>query len=163
LTGPKDVEAVASDLGFDGGRRRAVEWTLAHDPRSVESLITLTELLVLGGGRPADLNAWGMSMLSAMGCLCSRLTPPGAWLTLSAASRSRIMWPPQPQRDRWCRTMRHSDAVGARRRRAPTLNELDNQTLSRRFVFSCLLTLFAIVTPAQTPSDAQLTILSPGD
>ena len=83
LTGPKDVEAVASDLGFDGGRRRAVEWTLAHDPRSVESLITLTELLVLGGGRPADLNAWGMSMLSAMGCLCSRLTPPGTWLTLS--------------------------------------------------------------------------------
>jgi len=60
--------------------------------------------------------------------------------------------------------MRHSDAVGARRRRAPTLNERDNQTLSRRFVLSCLLTLFAtVVTPAQTPSDAQLTILSPGD
>jgi hypothetical protein len=39
-------------------------------------------VLVLGGGRPADFDAWGMSMLGVQGCVCSRLTPPGRWSTL---------------------------------------------------------------------------------
>ena len=45
-------------------------------------MFSLTELLTLGGGRPADLDAWGMSMLVVQGCVCSRLTPPGRWPTL---------------------------------------------------------------------------------
>ena len=68
---------------MEGARRRALAWTLAHDRERLESMLSLTELLVLGGGRLADLDAWGMSMLTTNGCLCSRLTPPGRWLTLS--------------------------------------------------------------------------------
>jgi hypothetical protein len=41
-----------------------------------------TELLVLGGADLDRLRAWGMSMVVAEGCLCSRLTPPGRWPTL---------------------------------------------------------------------------------
>jgi hypothetical protein len=80
--GPEDFDAVAAQLGFDGTRRRAMTWTLAHDRERLESLVTLTELLVLGGGRLEGFDAWGMSMLTTSGCLCLRLTPPGRWLTL---------------------------------------------------------------------------------
>jgi hypothetical protein len=68
---------------MDGARRRALAWAFAHDRERLESMLSLTELLVLGGGRLADLDAWGMSMLTTDGCLCSRLTPPGRWSTLS--------------------------------------------------------------------------------
>jgi hypothetical protein len=48
----------------------------------VPSLFSVTELLTLGGAKLADLDAWGMSMVTWRGCVCSRLTPPGAWPTL---------------------------------------------------------------------------------
>jgi hypothetical protein len=38
----------------------------------------LTELLVLGGGRLAELDAWGMTSV-ATGCVCPRLPRPGTW------------------------------------------------------------------------------------
>jgi hypothetical protein len=59
-----------------------LRWMLTHEPMRVASMMTATELLVLGGGRPADLHAWGMSMVGWQGCLCSRVTAPGAWQTL---------------------------------------------------------------------------------
>jgi hypothetical protein len=79
---PADLEAMASELAFDGARRRASAWTFAHERNRLESMVSLTELLVLGGGAIDSLNAWGMSMLATSGCLCSRLTPPGRWSTL---------------------------------------------------------------------------------
>jgi hypothetical protein len=83
LSRPDDLDAVAAELSMEGARRRALAWTFAHEPQRIESLLSLTELLVLGGGRLDDLDAWGMSMLATTGCLCSRLTPPGRWSTLS--------------------------------------------------------------------------------
>jgi hypothetical protein len=83
LSGPEDLEAVAGELAMEGARRRALAWTLANDRSRLESMVSLTELLVLGGARLADLDAWGMSMLTTAGCLCARLTPPGRWSTLS--------------------------------------------------------------------------------
>jgi hypothetical protein len=38
---------------------------------------------VLGGGKPAALHPWGMSMVSTTGCICLRLTLPDAWAVLS--------------------------------------------------------------------------------
>jgi len=67
---------------MEGARRRAVRWALAHERDRVASMFSNTELLTLGGGDVARLNPWGMSMVIAEGCLCSRLTPPGRWPTL---------------------------------------------------------------------------------
>jgi hypothetical protein len=75
-------EAIAEELSIEGWRRRAVRWMLVHEADRVPSMFSLTEVLALGGGRVAALNPWGMSMLIAEGCVCSRLTPPGRWLTL---------------------------------------------------------------------------------
>jgi hypothetical protein len=77
------LDPLADDLGMERARRRAIGWTIAHEPDRAISMFTLTELLVLGGGRPADFNAWGMVMLAAGGCACSRLSPPGQWPILA--------------------------------------------------------------------------------
>ena len=75
-------EAIADELSIEGARRRAVRWMLVHDADRVPAMFSLTEVLVLGGARLADLHPWGMSMMIAQGCVCSRLTPPGMWPTL---------------------------------------------------------------------------------
>ena len=75
-------DRVADQISMEGWRRRAVRWMLAHEADRVRDMFSATELLALGGGRPADFNAWGMSMLGVQGCVCSRLTPPGRWSTL---------------------------------------------------------------------------------
>jgi hypothetical protein len=75
-------DRLADQLSMEGPRRTAIRWMLAHDSPRVASMFSAVELLVLGGGRPADFDAWGMSMLTWQGCLCSRLTPPGSWPTL---------------------------------------------------------------------------------
>jgi hypothetical protein len=75
-------DVIADELTMEGWRRRAVRWMLAHEADRVPSMFSLTEVLALGGGRAADLHAWGMSMMTVQGCVCSRLTPPGRWLTL---------------------------------------------------------------------------------
>jgi hypothetical protein len=74
--------AIADELSIEGWRRRALRWMLAHEPDRVASMFSLTEVLALGGGRLAALNGWGMPMIAADGCVCSRLTPPGRWPTL---------------------------------------------------------------------------------
>ncbi len=75
-------EGIADELSVEGWRRRAVRWMLLHEADHVSGMFSLTEVLTLGGGRVAALNAWGMSMVTAEGCVCSRLMPPGRWPTL---------------------------------------------------------------------------------
>ncbi|HJZ73877.1 MAG TPA: hypothetical protein VKE51_19195 [Vicinamibacterales bacterium] len=75
-------DQVVEVLGMEGARKRAVRWALAHERERVPSMFSATELLALGGGDLARLHHWGMSMVIAEGCLCSRLTPPGRWSTL---------------------------------------------------------------------------------
>jgi len=69
-------ETLERDLSLGGARRRAMRWTLAHDRDRFLSLLTLSDLLVLGGARTSDLHSWGMAVAAANGCLCSRLMPP---------------------------------------------------------------------------------------
>jgi len=75
-------DTIADELSIEGWRRRAIRWMLAHEADRVPSMFSLTEVMTLGGGRINALNAWGMSMVIAEGCVCSRLTPPGRWPTL---------------------------------------------------------------------------------
>jgi hypothetical protein len=75
-------DRAADEISMEGWRRRAVRWMLAHEADRVRDMFSATELLTLGGGRPGDFDAWGMSMLGVQGCVCSRLAPPGRWLTL---------------------------------------------------------------------------------
>ena len=76
-------EAIANQVSMEPARRQAVRWTLAHDGGRTISMFTLTELLVIGGGQPDTLSAWGMAAVAPSGCLCTRLTMPGQWWPLS--------------------------------------------------------------------------------
>jgi hypothetical protein len=76
------LDAIAEELSMEGWRRRAVRWMAAHEPERVPVMFSLTEVLTLGGGLVPELHRWGMSMIGAEGCPCSRLTPPGRWPTL---------------------------------------------------------------------------------
>ena len=75
-------DEIADAIALDGGRRRAIRWAAAHERDRIAAMFSATELLVLGGADLDRLHAWGMSMVVAEGCLCSRLTPPGRWPTL---------------------------------------------------------------------------------
>ena len=77
--GRESVAAIARDVDLDGWRTRALSWTIAHDPARTSSLFSMTDLLVLGGGRPASFNAWGTYGFKTAGCLCSHLAEPGDW------------------------------------------------------------------------------------
>jgi hypothetical protein len=77
------LNALAAELAIDGARARALGWTLTHEPERLLAMLSLTELLALGGGRTDSLHPWGMAVIATNGCLCSRLLPPGAWPTLS--------------------------------------------------------------------------------
>ncbi len=77
--GRGEVAAIAHDVDLDGWRTRALDWTLAHDSKRAASLFSLTELLVLGGGRPSSFDPWGVYAFRTAGCFCSRLPEPGAW------------------------------------------------------------------------------------
>src|SRR5262249_36338438 len=79
---PPALERIADDLSMEGWRRRALRWMTTHEPERVGGMFSLTEVLALGGGLAPELDRWGMSMLGAQGCPCSRLTPPGRWPTL---------------------------------------------------------------------------------
>jgi hypothetical protein len=79
---PPALDAIANDLSMEGWRRRSLRWMAAHEPERVATMFSLTEVLALGGGLVPELDRWGMSMLGAQGCPCSRLTPPGRWSTL---------------------------------------------------------------------------------
>jgi hypothetical protein len=75
----RTVEAIADELSLDGSRRRALRWTIAHDPPHALSMLSLSELLVLGGGRPDAFAAWGMAAAAPFGCFCTALTTPARW------------------------------------------------------------------------------------
>jgi hypothetical protein len=81
LSGAQALDALADEIAIEPWRRRAVAWTFAHERDRVTSMLSLTELLVLGGGRPAELDAWGMAAV-ATGCVCPRLPRPGSWPSL---------------------------------------------------------------------------------
>jgi hypothetical protein len=81
-TGDGAFDQLADQLMIEGPRRRAIRWLLGHDPVRVASMFSATELLAIGGARLDTLNAWGMSMVTWRGCVCSGLTPPGSWATL---------------------------------------------------------------------------------
>jgi hypothetical protein len=70
------LEQLADEIGMERARRRALRWTIAHEPDRAISMFRLTELLALGGGRLAEFDAWGMVATAAGECGCSRLTPP---------------------------------------------------------------------------------------
>jgi hypothetical protein len=80
-------DELADAIDMEGHRRRSVRWTIEHEPGLVLSLFSLTELFSLGGGRPADADAWGMSMMTVDGCACTRLTAPGRWTALAGRPR----------------------------------------------------------------------------
>jgi hypothetical protein len=84
------LDTLADDIGMGGARRRALRWTLTHEPDRLATMFSLTEMLSLGtpavsgadrltSGFDAGLDAWGMTALTTSGCLCSRLAPPGQW------------------------------------------------------------------------------------
>ena len=75
---PASVDETADAIGMDGWRRRALRWTLAHDPARAASFFTLTETLFLGAPT-TNLDAWGMSALVSTGCVCTRLGAPARW------------------------------------------------------------------------------------
>jgi hypothetical protein len=75
-------DRVAEELSIEGWRRRALRWMLAHETDRVGAMFSLTDALALGGGYVPELHRWGMAMIAAEGCPCSRLTPPGRWSTL---------------------------------------------------------------------------------
>jgi hypothetical protein len=77
------LDGLATELAIDGARRRALTWTLKHEPERLLTMLSLTELLTLGGARLDALHPWGMAVIATNGCLCSRLMPPGSWAALS--------------------------------------------------------------------------------
>ena len=83
LTGSDgDVNALVREISMDGWRLRALRWNIDHAPRSVNSLFSMTDFLYLGGGDRLDLDAWGMSAMKVIGCLCTRLAAPPLWTVL---------------------------------------------------------------------------------
>ncbi len=78
LTRPgSDATAVIDEITMDGWRARALRWSVEHAPDRVPALFSMTELLRLGGAGDGEAQAWGMSALDVLGCLCSYLPPPG--------------------------------------------------------------------------------------
>jgi hypothetical protein len=80
--GDGDANALAREIGMDGWRMRALQWTIRHEPARTSSWFSETDLLFLGGGDRIDLTAWGMPAGDVIGCICSRLTAPGLWSAL---------------------------------------------------------------------------------
>jgi hypothetical protein len=77
------LDVVVDALQIDGGRRRSLRWTLAHEPATLASMFSLTEQLALGAVDDRGFDAWGMAVTAVNGCLCSRLLPPGVSRTLA--------------------------------------------------------------------------------
>ncbi|MQA30580.1 MAG: hypothetical protein GEU82_12225 [Luteitalea sp.] len=90
--GTMALAAVEETLMLDGRRRRAVEWTVEHDPGAFAGQFSLAELFLLGGGAAeADLDAWGASGVHAWGCACTRFPPIGAWRILAGRPQLPFM------------------------------------------------------------------------
>ncbi len=85
------LELIVAEIRMDGWRRRALQWTLTHDPQRAASLFSMTELLYLGQAPVNDLQAWGMAAVASTGCLCTRLAPPNEWRTLLGRPQVGLM------------------------------------------------------------------------
>jgi len=72
-------DTIADQIAMDAARRQSLRWTMAHDAGRTLSTFSLSELLVIGGGKPADFAPWGMTAAASFGCFCTRLTIPGQW------------------------------------------------------------------------------------
>ena len=85
------LEAIAGEIRMDGWRRRALQWTMVHEPQQIVRMFSMTELLYLGGGPAAALDAWGMSAIASSGCVCTRLVPPNEYRTLLGRPQVGLM------------------------------------------------------------------------
>jgi hypothetical protein len=85
------LEQIVAEIRMDGWRRRALQWTLMHDPQRVATLFSLTELLYLGRAPVKDLQSWGMAAVASTGCLCTRLAPPNEWRSLLGRPQVGLM------------------------------------------------------------------------
>ena len=90
-SGDGDATAMAGEIGMDGRRLRALQWTLRHEPQRVLSWFSETELLYLGAGDRIDLHAWGPSAIEIIGCICARWTPPGLWAALAGRPQPGLL------------------------------------------------------------------------
>jgi hypothetical protein len=78
LRAPDDVTSIADEVDLDGWRRRAMRWTVEHEPDRLESMFSLRELLTLGQLPPSiDLKPWGAAATVSTGCVCTEIAPPG--------------------------------------------------------------------------------------
>jgi hypothetical protein len=89
--GDGDANAMAREIAMDGWRVRALRWSLRHEPQRALSWFSMTDLLYLGGGRGVDLNAWGMTAIDVIGCICARLTAPGLWTAFVGRPEPRLL------------------------------------------------------------------------
>jgi hypothetical protein len=86
-----DVEALAAAVRMDGWRRRALQWTVAHDPASALSYFAMTELAMLGGADVGRLHDWGTAMTSVWGCLCIRMPLPNTWRFVTGRPQTGLL------------------------------------------------------------------------
>jgi hypothetical protein len=85
------LDQIADEIRMDGWRRRALQWVLVREPERIGSMFSITELLYLGGAPVNDLQSWGMAAHATLGCICSRLAPPGEWRTLLGRPQLGLM------------------------------------------------------------------------
>jgi hypothetical protein len=85
------LDQIADEIRMDGWRRRALQWMLVREPERIGSMFSMTELLYLGGAPVNDLQSWGMAAHVTLGCVCSRLAPPGEWRTLLGRPQLGLM------------------------------------------------------------------------
>jgi hypothetical protein len=84
-------ESLADEISMEGSRRRAFRWTMAHERERLASMLTLSELMMLGGGEPNDYSPWGMAAASSYGCSCTRLLTPGRAAALMGRPQLGLM------------------------------------------------------------------------
>jgi hypothetical protein len=81
LDRPAEMSAIADELGLDGWRRRALQWTGERDRGAVIEQFALVDLFLLGGKTidESDVEMWGVSGLPTYGCVCTRLPSARLW------------------------------------------------------------------------------------
>jgi hypothetical protein len=71
----RNIDALAIEARMTPDRR---QWLVVRppEPDAAESLFTLAELFLLGGGRTQEADAWGVSGEPVLGCRCLWFPPP---------------------------------------------------------------------------------------
>jgi hypothetical protein len=90
VANPASLDELVHELALDGWRARTLRGVLQNAPGSIENQFSLAELLVLGG-MPPDLDAWGSSGLLSFGCVCTRFPQPGIWRILAGRRQLAMM------------------------------------------------------------------------